>query len=232
MAPPPSTQPALPAGHRDGVSGAEGLRAGLEIEVKFALPHLAEVRARLLASGARLLSPRTLEVNLRFDDPAGKLAGAGRVLRLRRDRASRLTYKAPGAVPEERVEIELEIDSDEIGRRFLEALGYRVVAAYEKFREVFALEDDHIMLDELPFGHFLETESSSIAGLRRRSDSLGLEWSRRITASYVALFEILRARAGREVPAATFEHWQDLPRPSVDDLEAAARELAPGPAGV
>lgn len=213
-------------------SRAESPRAGLEIEIKFALPHLADIRARILALGARLLSPRALEVNLRFDDPAGKLSGAGRVLRLRRDRASRLTYKAPGTMPEERVEIELEIDNDESGRRFLEALGYRVVAEYEKYREVFGLDDDHIMLDELPFGHFVEIESRSIDGLRRRSDTLGLNWPRRITASYVALFEILRSRAGRDIPAATFEHWKGLPPPSVDDLEAAARELEPGPAAV
>jgi adenylate cyclase class 2 len=206
-------------------SSASTFRPALEIEAKFALPHLADLRDRLLAQGGRQLSPRMLEVNLRFDDAAGRLSGEGRVLRLRRDRGARLTYKAPGSAPEERVEIEVEIDDDESGRRFLEALGYRVVAAYEKYREVFDLGGDHVMLDELPFGHFVEIESASVDGLRRRSQSLGLDWQRRITASYVALFETLRTKAGRDIPAATFEHWKGLPRPSQADIERAAGDI-------
>src|SRR4030067_177056 len=100
-----------------------------EIEAKFLLPHLADVRLRVLSGGGRLIDPRSLELNLRFDDDAGRLSAGGRVLRLRRDRTTRLTYKTPGPTAEERAEVELEIESADGGRQFLEALGYRGVAA-------------------------------------------------------------------------------------------------------
>jgi adenylate cyclase, class 2 len=196
-----------------------------EIEVKFALPHLADLRARLLRLGARQLSPRTLEVNLRFDDPTGKLAEAGQVLRLRRDRAAHLTYKAPGPVPEERLEIDLEIDSLEAGQRLLEALGYRLVAAYEKYREVFRLEEGLVMLDDLPFGHFVEIEAGSIDRLKHLGAALDLAWERRITVSYLDLFHGLQGYPWAGAQAATFEHWDGLAIPSHDLLEDLARTL-------
>ncbi len=196
-----------------------------EIEVKFALPHLADIRTRLLRLGARQLSPRTLEVNLRFDDPHGRLAGAGQVLRLRRDRAAHLTYKAPGPIPEERLEIELEIDSLDAGRHLLEALGYHVVAAYEKYREAFRLGDGLVLLDDLPFGHFVEIEAGSVDALKHLAADLGLEWERRITVSYLDLFSGLLARPGLAAPAATFEDWGTLAMPPHDLLEDLARSL-------
>jgi adenylate cyclase class 2 len=196
-----------------------------EIEVKFALPHLADLRTRLLRLGAHQLSPRTLEVNLRFDDPAGKLAEAGQVLRLRRDRAAHLTYKAPGPVPEERLEIDLEIDSLEAGQRLLEALGYRLVAAYEKYREVFRLEQGLVMLDDLPFGHFVEIEAGSISRLKRLAAALDLAWERRITVSYLDLFRGLQGYPRAGAQAATFEDWDGLAIPSHDLLEDLARTL-------
>lgn len=196
-----------------------------EIEVKFVLPHLTHLRERLLALGAHQLSPRALEVNLRFDNASGALSKDGLVLRLRRDRRTYFTYKAPGSVPEERLEVEVEIDSADDGRRFLEALGYRVVAAYEKYREVFRLGAELVMLDDLPFGHFVEIEADSLERLQAAAEALGLDWDRRITASYVALFETLRSRAGLAAPAATFEHWGDRPVLSQGEIEASARHL-------
>jgi adenylate cyclase, class 2 len=196
-----------------------------EIEVKFAQPHLADIRTRLLGLGARQLSPRALEVNLRFDDPAGKLAEAGQVLRLRQDRAAHLTFKSPGPVPEERLEIELEIDSLETGRRLLEALGYRLVAAYEKYREVFRLEEGLVMLDDLPFGHFVEIEAASLDGLKHLTAVLDLAWERRITASYLDLFRALQTSPAAGAQAATFEQWDGLAIPSHNLLEDLARTL-------
>ena len=203
--------------------------ARLEIEAKFVLPHLADIRARLLTLGAQQLSPRSLEVNWRFDEPSGSLGAGGRVLRLRRDRVAHLTYKAPGSVPEERVEIALEIDNAESGRLLLEALGFRVVAAYEKFREVFRLHDGHVMLDDLPFGHFVEIEAGSVERLRALAASLGLAWDERITASYIALFEALRSLPGSRASAATFQAWERIPLPSPEALRGVSRQLrAPG----
>ena len=42
-----------------------------EIEVKFYVSDLEAIQAHLVQLGARLVQPRTLEVNLRYDTPGG-----------------------------------------------------------------------------------------------------------------------------------------------------------------
>ncbi len=76
----------------------------MEIEAKFHLPHLIYLRTRLLDEGARLMTPRTLERNLRFDTNDGRLVQSQIVLRLRQDSRATLTYKEP----QERHEIRIE----------------------------------------------------------------------------------------------------------------------------
>ena len=201
--------------------------SGREIEAKFLLPHLEDVRLRVLSAGGRLIEPRGLELNLRFDDEAGRLAAGGRVLRLRHDRTTRLTYKTPGPTSEERTEVELEIESADGGRQLLEALGYRVVAAYEKYRETFAVGDERVKLDELPFGYFAEIEADSVDQLRSAADNLGFLWDRRLGASYLDLFYALRPVLGLQEEQATFAAFEGRPRLSLSDLEALARRARP-----
>ena len=66
---------------------------GQEIEAKFYLSDQPGMAARLQALGAQLIQPRTHELNLRFDTPGRDFQRQRRVLRLRQDEASRLTYK-------------------------------------------------------------------------------------------------------------------------------------------
>src|SRR5712691_12201463 len=66
-----------------------------EIEVKFLIEDLPAMRQRLVALGATLTTPRTYEENLLFDTPDTQLRRQGRLLRLRRDRRNRITYKEP-----------------------------------------------------------------------------------------------------------------------------------------
>src|ERR671939_350168 len=68
-----------------------------EIEVKFLLEDLPTMRQRLVALGATLTTPRTYEENLLFDTPDAQFKCQGRLLRLRRDRRNRITYKEPPA---------------------------------------------------------------------------------------------------------------------------------------
>ncbi len=137
---------------------------GQETEAKFYLLHLDSAAARLDALQARLVQPRVLETNLRFDLPDGSLTSTGRVLRLRRDTQARLTYKGAGQNKSgvlDRQEIEFIVEDDQKARQFLEALGYRKSMYYEKYRTTYELEEALIMLDELPYGSFLEIEGGS-----------------------------------------------------------------------
>ena len=67
----------------------------LETEVKYTVTDPTVLRRRLSEAGADPIQTRTLEVNLRFDNPAGDLLAEGMVLRLRQDNKNWLTLKLP-----------------------------------------------------------------------------------------------------------------------------------------
>jgi adenylate cyclase class 2 len=180
---------------------------GRETEVKFYVRHLDRIEGRLQALGARLVQPRTFESNLRFDLPDGSLRRENKVLRLRQDERIRLTYKGP-AQPSEtvlsRVEIETTLGDFEAGRMILEALGYILIATYEKYRSTYELEDLHVMLDELPYGDFVEIEGPDESALQKASAGFGLDFSAAIPASYLALFDGLSRKRGLDPSQLTF----------------------------
>lgn len=182
----------------------------MEIEVKFYLRHLEDIRKRLIAPGALLKTDRLLERNLRFDTPDRELAGKKHVLRLRQSKCATLTFKRPRGQMETREEFEVEIDDFEGGRKILEALGYKVTAVYEKYRETYQIDSIQVMLDELPFGSFVEIEGPSIESIRQMSDQLGLPWERRVQASYLELFDRIRRPLEIDFEEITFENFNGL----------------------
>jgi adenylate cyclase class 2 len=166
---------------------------GQEIEAKFFVKNLDRIEQRLLELKARLIQPRIHEINLRFDDAGNTLRSSFRVLRLRQDDKARMTFKGPsveevGGILSRR-EIEFVVEDFEKARELLEALGYRVVVFYEKFRATYDLDGAHIMLDELPFGHFVEIEGEDAGMIRGVTDLLGLDWDAMVKAGYHALFD-------------------------------------------
>jgi adenylate cyclase, class 2 len=183
-----------------------------EIEAKFYVSRPEELQYRLEALGAKLSEPRILESNIRFDTPKGELKKAGRVLRLRQDSRARLTYKdadSPQGGALSRREIEFSVSDYDAAREFLEALGYVVVLTYEKNRTTYKLDDAEIMLDEMPYGNFVEIEGEA-GELRPIADKLGLKWDASIQQSYSQLFDRLRARRGLEFRDLTFDNFRDI----------------------
>lgn len=171
-----------------------------EIEAKFAVRDLAPIQARLLEMGAVCIATRQMEFNLRYDAPDGHLSATGQVLRLRRYDDIRLTYKGPGLRSEgvlERTEIETTLGDFDSARQILESLGYTPIFLYEKYRAIWQLDENHVMLDEMPFGRFVEIESPDSEGVRALARRLGLDPHTSIPASYQALFE--RARVTRRL---------------------------------
>jgi len=167
-----------------------------ELEAKFLVRDPGAIEARLVALGAKLTGERVFESNLRFDTPARELTAAGRALRLRMDREARMTYKGParaGAEVNERQEIEFVVSDLGAARRLLKALGFEVSAMYEKYRTTYHLRDLEVVLDELPYGNFVEIEGPGAGAIRRAADELMLRWDTRSELSYLALFERLRA---------------------------------------
>jgi adenylate cyclase class 2 len=170
-----------------------------EIEAKFYVLDLPAVEARLRALGARLVTPRIHEQNLRFDSRGGRLTRERLVLRLRQDQNAVLTFKGParpGQSVVTRQEIEVQVSDFAAMRRILEALGYRVSVMYEKYRATYQWEAVEVVLDELPYGNFVEIEGPDAETIRRTAEQLRLDWSARSVDSYLGLFERLKLSYG------------------------------------
>jgi adenylate cyclase class 2 len=189
------------------------LKSDQELEVKFYLPDLPALRARLETAGAQLVQPRVHEINLRFDTPSGDLTRSYRVLRLRQDTEARLTYKGPGELVDgvrSRQELEFTVSDFGTARHFLEALGYEVSVMYEKYRATYTLRGVLVTLDEMPYGYFAEIEGPDGASIRKTAEVLGLDWERRILDSYIMLFDRLRERLGLAFRDLSFENFEGL----------------------
>jgi adenylate cyclase class 2 len=165
---------------------------GQEIEAKFYVRNLTKIELRLLELKAQLIQPRTHEINLRFDNAENELVKSFRVLRLRQDEKARITYKGPNLNQSGdiliRPEIEFVVDDFVKARDFLEALGYGVIFFYEKFRATYEFDGIQIMLDELPYGEFVEIEGENVEGIYHIANLLGLDRKCSIHLGYHALF--------------------------------------------
>jgi adenylate cyclase, class 2 len=195
------------------VDGYDMNNKDTELEVKFYLSRPAELEQKLIASGAKLVEPRILEVNLRFDTPNFDLLNTGRLLRLRQDRRARVTYKGAGGVEggaRLRQELEFTVSNFDTARALFEALGYQVYTMYEKYRTTYQLEDVEVDLDEMPDGSFMEIEGSKTESIRAIAQKLGLNWEARILASYTELFERVRSQLGLTFRDLSFENFKGL----------------------
>jgi adenylate cyclase class 2 len=205
--------------------------SGQETEAKFYVHDLKGIESRLEKLGAQLIQERVLEKNIRFDLPGAPLRAEGRVLRLRLDTDVRLTYKSAsnnqhGVLIRE--EIEFVVEDFEKAKRFLEALGYQKLVYYEKYRATYELQASpgflHIMLDELPYGNFVEIEGETVESIRAGANQLKLQWERAVATSYSALFERARRNLNLSLQDLSFAEFSDL---NVDaaDLGVMAADL-------
>jgi adenylate cyclase class 2 len=135
----------------------------IEIEKKYRLTgkQREEVLRRLPKIGAKRQGEE-FEVNTLY---AGETLEIERsVLRLRRvGKRATLTYKerfpTRSAVKQQR-EDETPIDDPEAMESILDALGFTPALVYEKRRETWTLGKTEIVIDELPFGLFMEIEGT------------------------------------------------------------------------
>lgn len=192
---------------------------GQETEAKFYVLHLDQVTTRLNELQARLIQPRVLETNLRFDLSDHSLRSSGRVLRLRRDTESKLTYKGAGQNKSgvlDRQEIEFVVGDFDKARQFLEALGYRQTMFYEKYRATYELDALSVMLDELPYGHFVEIEGEDVEQIKAVAAKLNLNWNTAIETSYTGLFENVKKALELPFQDISFENFEGIKVTSVD----------------
>jgi adenylate cyclase, class 2 len=191
-----------------------------EREMKLYIRDLGTLAERLRLSGAEIARERTLEHNLRLDTPDGSLKKNGCLLRLRRDDRVSVTYKDRTEVQDgviTRREIEFVADDFQIVLKLFNALGYKEVVVYEKYRTVYRLGDVEVALDELPYGDFVEIEAPSNPLIEGVVQMLGLDGTKAIVTNYLGLFERLKQARGIGIHDLTFENFKGLDI-SADDM--------------
>ena len=200
---------------------------GHETEAKFYIRDLKKIELRLRELKAQLIQPRTHETNLRFDNTNSDLRNTYRVLRLRQDEKAHLTFKGPSVEKEgcvlSRQEIEFVVEDFENAKQFLEALGFEAVVFYEKFRATYELNDIQIMLDELPYGEFVEIEGENVEAIHNIANLLGLNWNAMIKAGYHALFERVAGKYNLELSQLSFNALEKV-KIAPDDLSIQAAD--------
>lgn len=186
-----------------------------ETEVKIHVQDLDAIRQLLETLGAQQTTARVFERNVRYDSSDKSLTSRGLVLRLREDTTVSLTYKSAGSAERgvvTREELEVEVSDFAAMEAILGKLGYQPYMIYEKYRTTYAVEGAEIMLDELPYGDFIEVEGEFdvIEALLER---LGLQDAERREHSYTKLFDFVRHHLELTFHDLTFENFQDIDVP-------------------
>ena len=165
-----------------------------EIEVKFPLTDRGALTRRLQEIGAHRLYPETFEDNIVLDR-RGELRTKGALLRVRKfGKYAIATYKGPMSMEggiKKREEVQTGVESFELAIELLDALGFKPVFRYQKFREVWRVKDVEIVLDRTPIGEFFEIEGP-IDVIRSVASDLGMNMDQAIRQTYADLYRQAR----------------------------------------
>lgn len=135
----------------------------IEIERKYRLDkkRLVELTAKLTEVGAEFLD-ESFEEN--YVHKGGVLDKRDAVLRLRKtSQRATLTYKEKVATDDEfkrQIEYETMVSDVDGIENIIEQLGFKLAIVYEKHRKSWRLGNVEVVLDELPFGYFMEIEGA------------------------------------------------------------------------
>lgn len=186
-----------------------------EIEVKFFISDLSDIRNRILALGAETRG-RFFETNIRYEDAQNSFLQKESILRLRKDQKTTLTYKSKAPVSNRdfkiQQELEVEVSNFQNMQNILEALGFHEEQVYEKWRETLILNDLVFCLDTMPFGIFLEIEGDG-TDIIDSAKRLNLKWEQRIITSYLSIFERIKTKLNLSFSNITFQNFKHLDAP-------------------
>lgn len=168
----------------------------IEVEYKFKVENKNSL-VSLLDQKFKDKKPIEHQRNVMFDNPQGLMQvtdGRIRVRTLGESGNKTLTYKKPlpsenGAKREIEYEIEF-MDTNSQIEKILEAMEFTPGTSYERYRTEWKIGNAHILLDEYPYGDFIEIEGlkeeiEAIAkelefdiskGLTKPTDTLFQEW--------------------------------------------------------
>lgn len=161
-----------------------------EVEIKFRVADLRVLGRALIASGFRLQTRRTHEINTLYDLPGEVLRRRNQLLRLRKYGSEwTLTHKS-GTIRgrhSRRAELQTKVFDGKAMDAILRALGYSPSFLYEKFRAEWSDGKGHVVVDETPIGNFCEIEGPP-RWIDRTAEKLGISPQDYITKNYATLF--------------------------------------------
>jgi predicted adenylyl cyclase CyaB len=162
----------------------------IEIEKKYRLTKRQRqtIERRLRESGATS-RPVEFEENTLYR--GGRLDIGNCILRLRRVNSQRFLLTFKQRLPRKsaikhQLEEETEVGDAESMHAILEQLGYRPVLIYEKRRARWDVKKAKVVIDELPFGLFMEIEATENA-IRRVEKLIGAEDLPAVLETYPSL---------------------------------------------
>ena len=178
----------------------------IETERKYRLgkKRVEEITQRLVDLGATF-EKEVFEVN--YQHRGGEMDERGATLRLRKiGDFSVLTYKEKVRSDngtKRKIEYETNVSDVAAAERIIERLGYRLTAVYEKRRKYWQFGNTEIVLDELPFGLYMEIEGTEDA-IGKVEKALGLKDVEHEPRGYPRL-TIKYGKMNGEVAEAKFE---------------------------
>ena len=165
-----------------------------EIEVKFALRDRQELTRKLRDMGAQRLYPETFEDNI-IMDRRGELRTKGALLRIRKfGKYTIAAFKGPASFEggvKSREEVQTGVESFELAIQLFEALGFKPVFRYQKYREVWRLNQVEVVVDRTPIGDYFEIEGP-VDKIRAIASSLGMTMDQASRHTYSELYRLAR----------------------------------------
>lgn len=165
-----------------------------EIEVKFPLRDRGQLIRKLQDIGGTRLYAESFEDNIVLDR-RGELRTKGALLRVRKfGKYSLVTYKGPMSMEggiKSREEVQTGVESFELAIQLLDAIGFKPVFRYQKFREVWRVQEVEVVLDRTPIGEYFEIEGP-IDLIRTISSELGMNMDQAIRQTYADLYRQAR----------------------------------------
>ncbi len=190
--------------------------ANTETEVKIRVSDLQPIEAALKTAGATLKAERVYERNVRYENAENTLTNTGRVVRLRQDTRVRLTYKEPSsqstANVTTRTELEVTVSDYDTMDLILQKLGYHSAWLYEKYRTTYELGDAEIVLDEMPYGSFIEVEGDA-ESIEKVLQAIHLGDAKRLIGSYSDWFFRIKTALGLSFNDLTFDNFREVSVP-------------------
>ena len=183
-----------------------------EIEVKFPLQNRSELVGKLRGLGGTRLYSETFEDNIVLDR-RGELRTRGSLLRVRKfGRYSIATYKGPMSYEDgikTREEIQTGVESFELAIQLFDALGFKPVFRYQKYREVWRVQNVEVVLDRTPIGDYFEIEGP-VDVIKSITTDLGFNMDNAIRQTYADLYRQHR-RTRADLPENMVFAPEDLP---------------------